>query len=155
MVEKSKSKKPEEPIYVPELKPKTNYTVELPTRITPIKPPAKIKTEPKEGQNELNKLLLASVNEGNVLATKRAINAGANVNVINIEGDSPLTIAIEKGNVKIVRLLLDNGATISKELERLAQTTAENHTIGLQPNKEAQRWEIVKMIHEEIESTTG
>eukprot|EP00833_Pecoramyces_ruminatium_P004284 jgi/Orpsp1_1/1178316/evm.model.c7180000064811.1 len=46
---------------------------------------------------------------------KRLINNNADINIKNIDGDTPLTIACYFNNINIVKLLIDNGADVNVE----------------------------------------
>lgn len=59
------------------------------------------------------KELEASVIENFVYVAKMLIDAGAGVNAKDYEGNTALSLAKEKGNDKIVKMLLDAGATES------------------------------------------
>ena len=50
--------------------------------------------------------------QGYAQIVKLLLKHGANVNQSSNSGDTPFLIAEEKGNIEIVKTLLDNGATI-------------------------------------------
>ncbi|WP_219471604.1 ankyrin repeat domain-containing protein, partial [Nonomuraea rhizosphaerae] len=58
-------------------------------------------------------LLWAAAN-GHAETAERLIEAGADVDVTNDDGDTPLTLAARRGGLGVVRLLLDNGADAQK-----------------------------------------
>ncbi|MCP4373915.1 MAG: hypothetical protein GY797_38300 [Deltaproteobacteria bacterium] len=55
-----------------------------------------------------------SMSSGDITAIRKLIDAGADVNVINIFGCTPLYIASVKDYAKIVKLLLENSAVVNK-----------------------------------------
>lgn len=71
-----------------------------------------------EEQIRLDNDLFQAVSEENVKDLQRCINAGANVNVqYNVigtkkDGYTPLYLAVNKGNIDMVKALLDGGADI-------------------------------------------
>ena len=54
--------------------------------------------------------LNAAVLVGNTAATQLILNAGADINQKNFEGDTALSFAAYKGNAKMVRIFLEAGA---------------------------------------------
>ncbi|XP_076279889.1 uncharacterized protein LOC143208872 [Lasioglossum baleicum] len=62
-------------------------------------------------------LLQRAVNEKQVQMAKLLINYGANVNVKNIRGETPIVNAIQNRDTKMIELLLTNGADIKADPE--------------------------------------
>ncbi|XP_076285931.1 transient receptor potential cation channel subfamily A member 1-like [Lasioglossum baleicum] len=62
-------------------------------------------------------LLQRAVNEKQVQMAKLLINYGANVNVKNIRGETPIVNAIQNRDTKMIELLLTNGADIKEDPE--------------------------------------
>jgi ankyrin repeat protein len=56
--------------------------------------------------------LLLAVMDGNLSAARSAIEAGANVNAMDVNQATPLHWAAALAQVELVRLLIDNGADI-------------------------------------------
>jgi ankyrin repeat protein len=63
---------------------------------------------------ELNKTLLLAISEKQVQAVKILVQAGANPN-FKCRGYTPLTLAIIKKNLEIIKFLLDNKAQVNEE----------------------------------------
>ena len=57
--------------------------------------------------------LFQAVRTGNVVEAKRLIDAGADVNTANQNGIAPIHIAMQLGDVAMVKLLKDNGAQVT------------------------------------------
>ncbi len=53
------------------------------------------------------------VREQDISKMKQLINAGADINIIDSDGDTPLIYAVQRESVDIVRLLIDAGADIN------------------------------------------
>jgi ankyrin repeat protein len=77
---------------------------------------------------------------------KLLIERGINVNKKNTEGESPLKIAVGKGNLNIVKLLMDNGAGF---------TGKKNSSHMLSISIETRRAEIVKYLLEKGADVNG
>lgn len=58
-------------------------------------------------------MLLESINSNDYDDIIKLINEGVNVNEKNSEGDSPLHIAAQKGNLLIVNYLLEHRANVN------------------------------------------
>jgi uncharacterized protein len=63
-------------------------------------------------QHDLSNRLFRAASEGNATETERLLNAGANVNVREVEGETPLMYAATAGKTAVVSLLLDRGADL-------------------------------------------
>jgi Ankyrin repeats (many copies) len=57
-------------------------------------------------------LLYKAVGRGNIPLAKDLINRGANVNIKNLEGNTPLLFALGRGYRELALLLIDAGADI-------------------------------------------
>ena len=66
----------------------------------------------KEEQDRVNKRLLKAAEWGDVPGVKQALNAGANINIKDEQGDTALHLAAYWGREAIVRVLLEAGADI-------------------------------------------
>ena len=64
-------------------------------------------------QAALNKQLMMAIKDGNSNAVTRVIGMGANVNETDADGALPLTVAARHGQTEIVKLLLQNGASVT------------------------------------------
>lgn len=58
----------------------------------------------------LNDQLLQAIRDGKAKVAHGAIIAGANIDAIGSDGSRPLTLAAKKGNIDIVKMLLELGA---------------------------------------------
>lgn len=63
--------------------------------------------------SKANELLFAGAREGNIAKVRRALKNHANVNSIDIRLASPLYYAAEGGHNRIIKLLMENGASIA------------------------------------------
>ncbi|HEX5604784.1 MAG TPA: ankyrin repeat domain-containing protein [Pyrinomonadaceae bacterium] len=57
--------------------------------------------------------IFRAASDGNVTAVQKLLNAGADVNVREHEGETPLMYAAVAGKTEVVKLLLDRGADIN------------------------------------------
>ncbi|MGE5341629.1 MAG: ankyrin repeat domain-containing protein [Candidatus Omnitrophota bacterium] len=64
------------------------------------------------GPFEFSSPLFVSVSVGNIEIAKMLLNVGANPNILEGEGVTPLVEAVEKENVELVQLLLKHGAKV-------------------------------------------
>lgn len=62
---------------------------------------------------DLPPALIYAVANNQIDTVKLLLSRGANVNVINQEGDGVLRVAVATGNIELVRLLLDKGADVN------------------------------------------
>jgi ankyrin repeat protein len=63
-------------------------------------------------QDDLSNRLFRAASDGNVMETEHLLKAGANVNVREVEGETPLMYAATAGKTEVVNLLLDRGAEV-------------------------------------------
>lgn len=63
---------------------------------------------------EINRRLVSASAEGNALSVKALIEEGANVEALENDGWTPLTIAAREGHLEVVKLLLEKGANVNK-----------------------------------------
>ena len=68
---------------------------------------------------------------GNIEAVKQHLAAGADVNALDHEGNTPLFYAVFNDQTKIIRLLIDKGADVN------GKRKAADHTNGVTPLHEA------------------
>jgi ankyrin repeat protein len=78
------------------------------------------------GMAELDYALMDATAEGELEEMKRLLEAGANVNAKNTEGETPLHVSGIWGKLEPLQLLLDKGASVN------AQATGEK-SLGLAP----------------------
>ena len=64
-------------------------------------------------QDELNKKLFEAVDNENITEIKSLLNQGANVNVREKDGQTPLHYAAYLNNINIAKLLIDSGADVN------------------------------------------
>src|SRR5262245_56803210 len=60
-----------------------------------------------------NELLFKAVTTSNAEAISSLINAGADVNAVNRDGQTPLLWAADRGHTETVRLLIAKGAAVN------------------------------------------
>lgn len=65
------------------------------------------------GPGDVNVRLLSAVRAADAKAVKAALDSGADVNTATEYGATPLLFAADRGNVEVVRLLLDRGANVN------------------------------------------
>lgn len=68
-------------------------------------------TKPTNAQRNSDYELLGAAAKGDVVAAKRELDAGANVNAQNVDGKTPLMIAAQSVNYDMIKLLSDHGAS--------------------------------------------
>ncbi len=68
---------------------------------------APIDSTTPQGLNKLNKALRYAAMRGEVWAIRDALEAGASVNARDISGFCPLHLAVEKGQIDAVSILLE------------------------------------------------
>jgi ankyrin repeat protein len=74
-------------------------------------PAAKVaKTEENAQSEQVNKALIAAVKNNQSQVVEHLLNSGANINVQDEDGSTPLTIAVGLENITIIALLLAKGA---------------------------------------------
>lgn len=62
-------------------------------------------------KKQIDEQLFDAVLQGKAEEVNKLIEAGANINLLNDEvGESPIHVATEKGNVDILKILIENGA---------------------------------------------
>lgn len=66
-----------------------------------------------KNKNEINKALIIESQYGRIKAVSQLLEAGADVNAIDNEGETALIKAAENGRAKIVKLLLTAGANVN------------------------------------------
>jgi len=65
-----------------------------------------------EQRGEVTELLIKAAIDGNIEQVKSLLSKGADIDVHNEAGDTPLHIAVKKGHMQLVRFLIDQGAAI-------------------------------------------
>ena len=63
---------------------------------------------------EINQKLVSAAAEGNAASVKALIERGAEIEVLENDGWTPLTIAAREGHLEVVKLLLEKGANVNK-----------------------------------------
>lgn len=82
---------------------------------------------------QIDEQLFDAALQGKVIEVKRLIGAGANINLLNDEvGESPIHVATEKGNVDILKILIENGAHLDM-LTRPGYSAAHLAVFSYQP----------------------
>ena len=61
----------------------------------------------------LDQALIAAATDGDADATRKALDRGANVNVIAVGDGTPLIVAARRGRTDVVRLLISRGADVN------------------------------------------
>lgn len=61
--------------------------------------------------NNVGNALGGAVRNNHLELCELLISRGANIDIFNIDGETPLMLAAESGNVKILELLIENGAS--------------------------------------------
>jgi len=89
---------------------------------------------------KLNEVLINAVINGNFDKVKTLLSSGANINIADNNGSTPLYIASKKGHINIVETLLSSGANIN-----LADKEGKT---ALQIAKEKKKTEIIKLLEE-------
>ena len=97
-------------------------------------------------------LIWASFN-GNLAMVKNLAEAGANVNVVNTDGFTPLHAAVESENPEVVRYLLQRGAKINTAT--VQDGTTPLHTACYKGNKEIAQILIVAGANIEAKTVHG
>ncbi|MDO5305663.1 MAG: ankyrin repeat domain-containing protein, partial [bacterium] len=97
-------------------------------------------------------LIWASFN-GNLAMVKNLAEAGANVNVVNADGFTPLHAAVESENPEVVRYLLQRGAKINTAT--VQDGTTPLHTACYKGNKEIAQILIVAGANIEAKTVHG
>jgi len=69
----------------------------------------------KNKKFKLNNELFDAIRKGNLCLVKKTIEKGANVNLKNKAGQTPLMIASLYGYNKIVKILIENNANVNKK----------------------------------------
>ncbi len=69
--------------------------------------------EISEKQWKLNKQLIVATNLGQVGEVDSLLDAGADVNFRDKEDCTPLHLASRRNHLKVVKLLIDNGANVN------------------------------------------
>jgi ankyrin repeat protein len=72
-----------------------------------------INTNPFHSKFETDKKLFKAIIENNITRASELITSGTNIYIKNKYGDTPLNIALNKGHLEIVRLLLEKGAYVN------------------------------------------
>ena len=73
-------------------------------------------------------LLTAAVKSGDAQAAQRFLEQGADIDTPNAQGEFPLFMAIEKGDEKMFRLLVEEGASFKPWRSSLsAEDVAQKH----------------------------
>ena len=68
------------------------------------------------GNPEANRALLDAAEKGNIEAVKQHLDAGADVNAKDRDGQTPLDLAIQQKKPETTELLRKNGGKTKKEL---------------------------------------
>ena len=98
---------------------------------------------------KIGELLSEAVRNGNLRQVKKLLIRGANVNYEDISGNTPLNLAAERKNARMVKLILDMGkgkVDVNKKNER-GQTPLLNAIWGFET---ADKVRIVKMLLENL-----
>ena len=86
--------------------------------------------------SSLNDKLLDAVMDGGVAEVNKLLLAGADVNAVNSDGETPLMIAAELGKSRVIEALLVRGADINKksteEFTALRWAATRNHTEAIE-----------------------
>lgn len=78
-------------------------------------------------REEENKALLSAAEEGDVESLKAALAAGADVNVVNEDGDTALAVAARRRNVSCVEILKAAGAEGDYDIQQEDEDGAEDY----------------------------
>lgn len=70
------------------------------------------KTLSKKEREELNRKLFDAIKQGELRAMMNAVRKGADVNVKDEQGKTPLILAATRGEYSVVKFLVENGAEV-------------------------------------------
>ena len=72
--------------------------------------------ETSENQSESNLRLIVVTNQGQADQVENLLDAGADVNFQDRDGYTPLHLASRRNHLRVVKLLIDNGANVNLEV---------------------------------------
>ncbi|CAA2998422.1 ankyrin repeat, PH and SEC7 domain containing secG-like [Olea europaea subsp. europaea] len=81
--------------------------------------------------SQLSSLLRFAAKNGNSYFVSGLIEAGADVNGRDLEGESALSLAVKSGNVDSVQVLIESGSIIDNKIDRFLHETAASGRIDL------------------------
>lgn len=94
---------------------------------------------------EFNFALITAIYNYNLFDVQRAILNGADVNAINIAGETPLIIACQNGSLDIVIYLLENGAN-KDAVDRLGRSAIKWARLSQPSNQNLEYTEIINLL---------
>ncbi|KAA8550924.1 hypothetical protein F0562_002608 [Nyssa sinensis] len=80
---------------------------------------------------QLTSLLRSATVSGNSYITSALIDAGADLNNRDSEGQSVMTLAVRSGNIDVVQVLIDSGCTVDNSIDRLLHVAAAMDRVDL------------------------
>ena len=102
----------------------------------------------------LNDQLLASIKPGNSTAVASLLQRGANVNAVDENGRTPLMLAAQRSDTKIVRLLLGAGADLeAKDREGKTPLNLAERKVAQWESERAREFHQVMAAVRRIEAT--
>ncbi|KAL2535348.1 ankyrin-3-like [Forsythia ovata] len=82
-------------------------------------------------ESQLSSLLRFAAKNGNSYFVSGLIEAGADVNERDLEGESALSMAVKSGNAVSVQVLIESGSTIDNKIDRFLHETAASDRVDL------------------------